>query len=194
EMPQPAGNALLQRVRVRSIGEHAGIVVAFEDERVAARQARLDVRRADTEVGDHAEAPRAVADHELDRLARVVRHRKRAHLERADREYFVAVETEAAHGTDEALAGRVDRAERRPYGNPVSCRERRDPANVVAMLVRDEDRCDRRGIDSKARETNARVAHAEAAVDQDRGAARLDDEAVALAAAAQRSEAHSGAT
>ena len=82
QMAEAARDALLERVRIVAALEQVEVVVAFEHQRVAAGQARLDVRRRDAEVGQHAEAARAVADHELHRLARVVRHRERADLER----------------------------------------------------------------------------------------------------------------
>ena len=54
----------------------------------------------------------------------------------------------------------------------------------------DEDRVERRRLEAEARQPRRGVAHAEPAVDHDPGASGLDDEAVALAAAADRGEAH----
>ena len=92
EMAEARRDPLLERRRIVAVFEHVEIVIAFEHQRVAAGEAGLDVRRRDAEVGQHAHAPRAVADHVLHRLARVVRHRDRHDLERADRESLVAVE------------------------------------------------------------------------------------------------------
>ena len=90
--PKRPGDALLQRIRIAAAGEHVEIVVALEHQRVAAGEARLDVRRDVPMSVSTPSRARAVGDDELHRLARVVRHRERRDLERADRERVVAVE------------------------------------------------------------------------------------------------------
>ena len=90
--PRRLGDPLLQRPRIVAAGQHVEIVIALEHQRVAAAQARFDVARRHADVGQHAEPMLTVADDELHRLARIVRHGKRPHFERADRERVVAVE------------------------------------------------------------------------------------------------------
>jgi hypothetical protein len=80
---------------------------------------------------------------------------------------------------------RGKRAERRPDGNAVARRESGHPADVIGVLVGDEDRRQRRRFEPEAREADRRAADAEPAIDQDPRAAGLDDEAVAFAAAAK---------
>ncbi len=63
-------------------------------------------------------------------------------------------------------------------------------SDVVRVLVRDENRSERGGGEPQSCEARHAVANAETAIDQDSGAGRLDDEAVALAATAERCEAH----
>ena len=92
QMPEAAGDALLQRVRVVAAGEQVEIVVAFEHQRVAAGQALLDAAGGHADVGEHAQPEIAVRHHELDGLARIVRHREGSNLEVADGERVVAVE------------------------------------------------------------------------------------------------------
>ena len=75
--PKPPADPVLECARIVAPLQQAEIVVALEHQRVAAGQARLDIRRRHPEVGQHAQFPRAVGDHELHGLARVVRHRKR---------------------------------------------------------------------------------------------------------------------
>jgi hypothetical protein len=119
-----------------------------------------------------------------------VRHRERTHLERAHREAVVAVEAVDAVHAGEALADDGHRAEGQPHGDAVLRRERGDAADVVGVLVRDDDRVDVARREAEAAEARRGVAHAEAAVDHDARGARLDDEPVAFAAAPQRREAH----
>ncbi len=188
--PRRPRDPLLQRIRIVAVLEHLEIVVAFEHQRVAAGQARLDVGRGHAEVGQHAEAPRAVADDVLHRLARVVRNGYRLDLQRVDREPVVAVEAVDVRHALEALRDRGQRAERGPDRNAVPRRERRNTADMIGVLVRDEDRGERRRLEPEPGEASRRAPNAEAAVDQDARAARLDDEAVAFAAAAQGGEAH----
>ena len=114
----------------------------------------------------------------------------RRDLERVDREPFVAVEAVHVRHALESRRHRGQRAERRPDRNAVARGERRHAADVVGVLVRDEDRGQRRRREPEPPEARRGVADAEAAIDQHARAARLDDEAVALAAAAQGREAH----
>ena len=68
--------------------------------------------------------------------------------------------------------------------------ERGHATDVVAVLVGHQDRVEVLGRQAEAREAEHGVAHAEAAVDHHPRAIRFDDEAVALAAGADRGEAH----
>src|SRR5579862_3666670 len=194
QMPEPARDALLERHRVVTVLEHAEIVVAFEHERVAARKARLDVTRRHADVGQHAEPLRAIADDELDRLARIVRHRKWPHLHHADRKHVMAVEAEHPRQPGNALARHRQRPERAPYRDAEAACERSDAADVIGVLVRDDDRADRIGRHAEAPKAHDRVAHPEPAVDQDARITDFDDERVAFAAAAQGGEAHARRT
>src|SRR5689334_4488047 len=91
QMTEAAGDALLQHERIIARGEQVAIVVALEDERIAPGEARLDVRGRHADVGEQSHAMRAVADHELHGLARVVRNWEWTHLEIADGEASMAV-------------------------------------------------------------------------------------------------------
>ena len=185
QMAEAARDALLELPWIVAAGEHVEVVVALEHQSVAAGKARLHVRRDDADVGQHPELARAVADDELDGLARVVWNRERTHFDGVDAERVVAVEP--AHLLDalESVADRLQRPERQPDRNPVARSECRDATRVVGMLVRDQDRPDRLGRETKAREARNRVAHPKAAIDQDAGAVRFDDEAIAFAATAE---------
>jgi hypothetical protein len=68
--------------------------------------------------------------------------------------------------------------------------ERRHAADVIGMLVGDEYCVKGFGRYADARKPRRSVTHAEAAVDHDASATRFDNEAVTLAAAADRRETH----
>jgi len=68
--------------------------------------------------------------------------------------------------------------------------ECRDAADMIGMFVGNQDRRQRRWLDADPRQACRGVAHAEPAIDQDAGGARFNDQAIAFAAAADRSEAH----
>src|SRR5207237_5913115 len=65
-------------------------------------------------------------------------------------------------------------------------------ADVIVVLVRDDDGGKRLGLDADPREPRGRIANAETAVDQNASGTSFDNEPVAFAAAADRREAHQG--
>ena len=165
--------------------QHVEIVVAFEHQRVAPGETVFDMRRRDAEIGKDTHAAGAVADHVLHGLARIVRHRDRNDLEHADRESLVAVEPVDVAHPFEAVGDDGERAERRPHRRAVPRGEGGHAADMIRMLMGDEDRRQVARREPEALEARFGIANPEAAVDQHAGAAGLDDEAVALAAAAQ---------
>ena len=143
------------------------------------------------EVGQHAQAPRAVADDELHRLARVVRHRHRLRS-RARR-------ARTRRGCRSRRRRSCPRSAPTPRPACRTCAQTGMPwraANAGTPPTWSECSCVTRiaasdaGLEPEPGEARRGVADAEAAIDQHARAARLDDEAVALAAAAQRREAH----
>jgi hypothetical protein len=191
EVAERAGDALLQPLRVGAAPQHVAIVVALEHQRVEAGQRALDVRRRDADVGEHAEARGAVRQHELHRLARVMRHGERGDLEIADASLFFSVQQYFPDPTehlalllerDQGAVGEIDR-------DAVGRGEVKRAAGVVAVLVRDQDAGEVRRREAEAREALLRVAQVEAAVDQQARAAGFGDQAVAAAAAGEGSEA-----
>jgi len=135
--------------------------------------------------------PRSVvADHELHGLARIVRHRKGPDFEIADSETVVTVESVDVVHAGETLADDAERAEGEPDRNVVARGEGRHAAHMIGVLVRDDHRRKRFRRDADSREAPGGIAHPESAVDQDARRAGFDHEPVALAAAADRCEAH----
>jgi len=70
----------------------------------------------------------------------------------------------------------------------VPAREREHAVEVVAVLVGDEDRRKAARLEPEAAETALGFSQAEAAVDQQPGGARLYNQRIAAAAAAERRE------
>ena len=90
EMPEAAGDARLQRRRIIAPPQHIGVVIGFQHQGLAAGEHFLDVRRRTAGVSQHAQSPRAIREHVLHRLARVVRNGERMHLQVPDRELGLA--------------------------------------------------------------------------------------------------------
>ena len=181
-MAEGSGDSLLERMRIIAVRQQVEIMIAFENQRVTARKAPLDAARRRAKIGQHAQSPRAIGDDELHGLARVMRHRERMDLERADGEHVMAVETEHMVHLGEVSGDGHQRAECRPHRNAMTGRESGHTADVIGMLVGDENRRQRIGHEAKTRKPHRRVANAKAAVDHDAGAAA--SQAIAFAAAA----------
>src|ERR1700686_3895361 len=138
-MAEAPRDALLERIRIVTVGKHSGIMIALEDQRVAARKTRFDMQRADTEVGEDAEPPLTVAADELNRFASVVRYRERANLDGVDRECIIGIEAVYPGQAGEALRHCGERAERQPDRCLVTRRECCNAAHVIAVLMGHDD-------------------------------------------------------
>lgn len=114
-MPVRAENPLFQRQRVSAVFEHIDIVVAFEDDRVAAEDAAADFGGEVADVGRVADGGGARLYAVADRILRVVRGRERLHQKRTklDRTVQRTQQTRRARafGANGAAAevGRVNR-------------------------------------------------------------------------------------
>ena len=69
-------------------------------------------------------------------------------------------------------------------------RESRHAANVIVMLMRDHDSAELLGLNAKPGESSRGIRDTESAIEQHARAACLNDQGVALAATAERSEPH----
>ncbi|MDR8822679.1 hypothetical protein FEQ05_06424 [Burkholderia pseudomultivorans] len=188
-----AADTRLQRLRVAAPGEHRGIVVRFEHQRIAAAQHGRDVRRGHPDVGQHAEAAATVHKDELKRLPRVVRDRIGHHGQIADCGRLVAPQ----HVEIDIGVVRADRARSAPAHverQRCATRERQRTADVVAVFMRDQDRIEIADAEIQAAEPTLDLLRGKTAVEQHarggRAARGLDDQRVALAAASEAREAH----
>src|SRR3990172_2191834 len=92
KMPQRSADALLQARAVVAVSKHRRIVVAFQEQRIAAVQHLFDVRRAAAGVRQKACAMMSVIEYKLSGFAGVVRYRKGVYLEAAQSKRRVAAE------------------------------------------------------------------------------------------------------
>src|SRR5258708_21033616 len=145
-----------------------------------------------TDIGKHAQPARAVAEYELGRFARIVRHRKRLHLQVVDRESFVIANHPDVGNIGEQRLEPGQRPGRKPDRNVGAARETDHAANGIVVLMRDDDGRDVFGNEPETGKPGHGSGKSKTAVEQQPRASRLDDQRIALTAAAQRSEPHSG--
>ena len=180
---------MLEARRVGAAHQHVEVVVGLHHQRAAAGELLHHVLGDAAEIRGDSEARAAVGEGVLHRLARVVGHRERVHLQAADGERRVGLDVAHQHG-GEILRQPLRRAAREVDGNRIALGEACDAAHVVVMLVGDDDGGDVARREPRALEAHPRLAHREAAIHHHPRGAALDHERVARAAAAQRSEAH----
>ena len=190
EVAVAAEDPLLQRPRVRAFAEHAGVVVGLDEDGVALAEA-LGQRGPDmAEVGGVAQRAAAAGGDEGHRSRGVVRDRDPGHGELADRMRHP--------GGQDLVAGDLDRAEPRRGVGPAAAEqahpelpgERGRPAGVVGVLVGEDDRGERGGIDPRGLEALGHLAGAQAGVDEQPRGRRLDHGGVARAARPEDAETH----
>src|SRR5439155_21441717 len=138
------GDTLLEPPRVAAVPEHVAVVVAFQHQRVEPGQRAHDVRGGGSDVGEHAEPALAVGDHELHRLARVVRHGEGHDLHAADRLALPSVDEHHAHALDDLALGL--HGEHGPvgqvHGDVVRGGKVEHTVRMVAVLVGDQHAVD----------------------------------------------------
>ena len=191
--PKPPADAVLQaRADSRSLASMLEIVIAFEHQRVATRQARLDVaasRCRGRSARRAADCPSVITNCTGSRASCGTGNGSTSRSPTANASWLSKPYT---CGTPAKRSPTVEqRAEGQPHRNAVAGRERRQRRRrgrlcscVTTIGV------EGLGRDADAGEARRGVAHAESAVDHDARGPRFDDEAVALAAAADRREAH----
>lgn len=196
QMAEPAADAFFKRPGIRPVHQHIQIVVAFQHQCVAAAQHMLDMRRGDAGIGQHAQLARAIAQHVLHRLPGVMRDGKRLDVQVADGERGMAVYDMQGEGR---LPGQValhhgEGAMRHPHRHPVFIGQLEHAAGMVIVLMRHQDAGQLFWSDGQAFQPHHRIAQAEAAVQQQACGVFLDQQPVAVAAAAYGRESHYGQT
>ena len=188
-MAERPTNAFFQRRRIGSLGEHVGIVVAFENQGITTGELGFDVRCDVTGIGKQAKPARAVGKHKLTGFARIVRDRIRVYGNSVDGKIFVAGEKPALR---EAVCFRRTEcgvgSGREPDRQIVFTCQRADTINVVAVLMGHQDTVQFTGLTTETRETAFSFLQRKAAVHQDRRLPAFDQQPVATATAAEQGE------
>src|ERR1700704_2886188 len=151
------------------------------------------MRRRAARVGQHAQPVRAVGEHVLYRLARIVRHCKRLHQQVADREAALRIdqiERALLVGIVRRFAQGGERTVRQPHRDAEAARQRKYAFAVVGVLVRDDYSGEIGSLEADASQARHGFAQRKPAVEHKTRACNLDHERVAQAAATKRSEAH----
>lgn len=155
-----------------------------------------------SQVGEHAQHAIAVGAAQLQWLARVVRNGKGQQAQRADAQHLPVLGRRGGGrcGGGQAAGGAVQRlpgAGAGVQGNVVTGAEHRGAANVIAMLMGDENGVDVFGAESLHGQALQQLAPAQAAIDKHARALQaiggFDERGVATAAAGQAAKAeHAG--
>ena len=194
-----AADAALQPRRVRACSEQAGVMVALEQQRVAALQ-RLRHRSGRlAQIGQDADAVAAVAAGQLQWLGGVVRYREGLQRQRADDD-GLAIARDPARGRVRKLGGGLGPGARTgPDRDAVATLQGQHAADMVAVLMGHEQRVEVADHQAAPGQAGGKLARRQAAVDEQARRPRvaagrgLDQRGVAAAAAAQAGEAqHQG--
>ena len=189
-MAELAGDALLELLRITASQQHIEIVIAFEHQRIDAAQHRLHMRGQRAGVGQQSKPHGAVAEYELRRFARIVRHGIRLDFNGANGKTAVTIENLDRANSGKTTGGSLQRAVGQPHRHVELAREACRAADMIVMLVGNQDGVDRGGIYIATRKTRKGIAQGKPAVGKNARPVDFNQQAVAFAAAAQRCEAH----
>ena len=183
--PNRDATRAFNETRVRPALQRVEVVIALERERVALLEPLHHVRSHVPGVGQHAEPSPRRRERVLARLARIVRHGIRLHVDAADRQRAVAAQV--LHARDRRQRARG--ARRHPNRRVVPLRERRDALRVIRVLVSDEIGRDVARLAIDGLQALLDDLARQSAVDHQQRRAELDERGIAAAAAAEREEA-----
>ena len=136
---EAAGDALLERGWIVAVLEQVRVVVALYEQGFTAAQAQPDVRGRVTDIGEHTQSQCAVTEDELSRLTRIVRHRIGHNENISDCKCSVPLDQPKINlGIEQPLQPAV-RPRGHPGGKRVFARETRYAADMIVVLMRDDD-------------------------------------------------------
>ena len=185
EMAEATADALLERPGISAFIQHRGVVVAFEHQRVATAKHAGNVRRNATGVGEYAEGMRTIRKNELDRFARIVRHRKGVNLQFANGERLMCIDQAQVRQLPVSAWRSRQRAMRQEDFESMAVSAFENPGAVIAVFVCYQDCGKVVGNQAEARQARCQFVRTEAAIKQHFRATRLDDQRIAAAAAAE---------
>ena len=163
--------------------QHVCVMVALDHQAVAAIEHFDHMRRNTTGIGQHPKVPLAITQNELSRLTRIVWNREGLNLQITQRKGRVTVEYPQIQLSRQIArhAGTVTHM----HSERTARRRARYTADVIAMLMGDEDRIQILRGQPQPRQAHYQFARTKAAVDQNPCSPTLDNQGIALAAATE---------
>jgi hypothetical protein len=185
-------DALFHRPRpVRIVLQKFFVVVGLDHDRADFAQALDDHPRCIAEVGDEPETARAGVKREADRVDRVMRDQKRLHGDVANREFCAGAKNPpVTMSIQRALTLDCFGGERVAINRNVKlAAENFEPADVVAMLVREENAVEPVGRYAALLKAQRYLPGAQSAIDKNFAVISRDKRAVPGTAAAEHGQA-----
>lgn len=185
-----AHHALLDEPRIGADFEHIEVVIGFEDHTIGVAEVLDDERGKIAEVGDDGGLVAVGAEGKAERVHGIVRNGKRGDFDITDGEalaradMFDAVETFDGDFGDNAESFFVCGRGQEDGGAPAT-EDLAEAADMVGVLVGDEDGVQRIGCELEGREAAERFAFAEAGIHEDACAFGFEQGAIARTAGCQ---------
>lgn len=187
QVPSRTAYAGLEKIGIRATGKHRAVVVGLDHQSIHRTIALQHLGRGHSQIGEHAEAPLPIGQHELGRLAGVVRDANHLYFQPADRQALAGPQQlGGVHRAAHAAQGTRTEIDR----DLVMPRQQFDAMDVIGVFVRDQDRVQLRGAQPQARQTLDDFTQREAAIDQYPGVRTAHQGRIAPASAAQNREPH----
>ena len=185
KMTMPRLDSLFHRPRPMWIVlQHFLVVIRFDHERVHPPQSFHHHLRRAAEIGDEPETARARVKRVTDRIDRIVRDGERLHVNIADGKIRPGPEQAPVPMLRQHPAADRFRRERVAINRDLKFpAEHFEPANVIAVFVREEHAVKLRGSDSALREAEKNLARAQPAVDEKPAMIGRDERAISRAPA-----------
>ena len=141
-------------------------------------------------VGEQSKTHGAVAEYELRRFTRIVRNGIRLDFNGANRKTAVTIENLDRVNSGKTTGRSLQRAVSQPHRNVELARQARRAADMIVVLVGNQDGVDRGGVYIATGKTREGIAQGKPAVDENARPLNFNQQAIAIATAAQRCEAH----
>lgn len=185
QMTEAAAYTPLEAVWIIAVHQHVAIVVTFQNQAMTTAQHLLDMRRAAPGIGQNAQPPRSIAEHELHRLGGIVRYGIGEDFNITNCERLVRINFAGLNRAGKSRQLAAQRAVGKPNRQIEFARQARYPADMIAMLMRDNHTAQLFGGYTQTRQTRNSVFQTETAVQQHLRLTGRNQQRVSLAAAAQ---------
>src|SRR5579872_938369 len=182
-----AHDALLHRPGIGSDLQHVEVVIGFEQQHVRAAQMELDRVRDISEIGDDADLDALRLKAKAYRVDGIMRNGEAVDFDVADGQARARLKALQARGTAFPIDQRRREATDVNHGSDF-LREPRQAADVIRVLVRDQDGVDAVGLLANGCQALRELLETEAGVDQDAGLLGRDQRAVSGTAAREHAK------